>query len=153
MDALRTHGKPKFQAEFNCWLICNQPVAGSNPTAGSSEVRRALNLRQTQGSSFSIAALPILKPPASLREKVIGISSMLPRDRPKRPLILTAQERETMQPWFRGRTDGAAALRSRMVPMAGGPTCRSLPAEMRSPDRFVLHSPSTHCISQVGDHR
>src|SRR2546428_3721406 len=24
MDAFRIHGKPKFGAEFNCWLICKQ---------------------------------------------------------------------------------------------------------------------------------
>jgi hypothetical protein len=28
------HGKPKFRAEFNCWLICKQRVSGSNPLVG-----------------------------------------------------------------------------------------------------------------------
>ncbi len=40
---------------------------------------------------------------------------MSDRGRPKRPLLLTAQERETLQRWARRRTIGAVALRSRMV--------------------------------------
>ena len=40
---------------------------------------------------------------------------MSDRGRPRRPLILTAQERETLQRWARRRTIGAVALRSRMV--------------------------------------
>ena len=40
---------------------------------------------------------------------------MSDRGRPKRPLILTAQERETLERWARRRTIGAMALRSRMV--------------------------------------
>jgi transposase len=40
---------------------------------------------------------------------------MSDRGRPKRPLILTAQEREILQRWARRRTIGAIALRSRMV--------------------------------------
>ena len=40
---------------------------------------------------------------------------MSDRGRPKRPLILTAQERETLQRWARRRTIRAVALRSRMV--------------------------------------
>ena len=43
------------------------------------------------------------------------IRSMSDRGRPRLPLILTAQERETLRRWSRRRTIGAMALRSRLV--------------------------------------
>jgi hypothetical protein len=41
MDALRIHGKPKFRAEFNCWLICKQRLSGPSLEPTDSEAEYA----------------------------------------------------------------------------------------------------------------
>lgn len=51
------------------------------------------------------------------------------RGRPKRQLILTAQERETLKRWGRRRTIGAMALRSRMVIACADGQANSVVAE------------------------
>src|SRR3982074_1349339 len=54
MEALRIYGKPKSGAEFNCWLICKQPVSGSNPLVGSRFRSGA------QVSAWFLGYLPVL---------------------------------------------------------------------------------------------
>ena len=54
---------------------------------------------------------------------------MSDRGRPKRPLILTAREQDTLQRWARRRTIGAVALRSRIVLASADGTVNNVGAE------------------------